>query len=81
MFSQNVTRAKCGALQLTSKNMPQEFLRNVDAGLPHRRLLEEIGKLSSDELAAVLLMWHRRQCGAEQKPSLKVRITFMLVTR
>lgn len=39
----------------------EEFMGKMDAGLSERRLLEEIGKLSCDELAAVLLTWHRDQ--------------------
>lgn len=39
-------------------------MRKLDAGLSERRLLEEIGKLSCDELASVLLMWHREQTEA-----------------
>jgi hypothetical protein len=46
------------------EDMAQEFLHKVDTGLPHRRFLEEIGKLSCDELATVLLMWHKQQLGA-----------------
>jgi len=37
------------------------FMRKMDAGLSERRLREEIGKLSCDELAAVLILWHKRQ--------------------
>jgi len=39
-------------------------MRKMDIGLCQRRLLEEIGKLSCDELAAVLVMWHREQTDA-----------------
>ena len=38
-----------------------DFIRKVDAGLSDRQLREEIGKLSCDELAAVLIVWHKRQ--------------------
>ena len=36
-------------------------MRKMDAGLSERQLREEIGKLSCDELAAVLILWHKRQ--------------------
>jgi hypothetical protein len=44
---------------VSAENVAQEFLCKVDAGWPERRLLEEIGKLSCDELAAVLVQWYR----------------------
>jgi hypothetical protein len=44
----------------------EAFLRKMDTGLSQRRLLEEIGRLSSDELAAVLVMWHREQMDADR---------------
>jgi hypothetical protein len=44
-----------------AENTVEEFMGKMDAGLSERRLLEEIGKLSCDELAAVLLTWHRDQ--------------------
>jgi hypothetical protein len=43
------------------ENVAEEFMRKMDTGLSERRLLEEIGKLSCDELAAVLVMWYRDQ--------------------
>jgi hypothetical protein len=49
---------------MATENTAEEFMRKLDAGLSERRLLEEIGKLSCDELAAVLLMWHREQTEA-----------------
>jgi hypothetical protein len=42
----------------------EDFMRKMDAGLSERRLLEEIGRLSCDELASVLVMWHRGQMEA-----------------
>jgi hypothetical protein len=48
------------------QDMAQEFFRKVDAGLPHRRFLEEIGKLSCDELAVVLLAWHKGRSGTNK---------------
>ena len=49
---------------VTTENAAEEFLQRMDAGWPERRLLEEIGKLSCDELAAVLLQWYRDQAGS-----------------
>jgi len=49
-----------------TRNTAEAFMRKMDIGLCQRRLLEEIGKLSSDELAAVLVMWHREQMDAHQ---------------
>ena len=39
-------------------------MQKLEAGLSERRLLEEIGKLSCDELAAALVLWHRNQLQA-----------------
>ena len=41
--------------QTGAANSTSDFMRKMDAGLPERRVLEEFGQLSSDELAAVLL--------------------------
>ena len=46
------------------ENVTDQFMRKLDTGLSERRLLEEIGKLSCDELAAVLVSWHREQVTA-----------------
>ena len=46
------------------ENVTDQFMRKLDMGLSERRLLEEIGKLSCDELAAVLVSWHREQVTA-----------------
>lgn len=49
-------------MQQSDTRVPaEEFLVKLDAGLSERRLLEEIGRLSCDELAAVLVMWHHGQ--------------------
>jgi hypothetical protein len=45
-------------------NAAQDFMRKLNTGLSERRVLEEVGKLSGDELAAVLLMWHKAQTEA-----------------
>jgi len=42
-------------------NVAESFIRKMDLGLSERRLREEIGKLSCDELAAVLVKWQRSQ--------------------
>jgi hypothetical protein len=47
-----------------ANNVPIDFVQRLGAGLSERRLLEEIGKLSCDELAAALVMWHRNQIQA-----------------
>jgi len=44
-----------------AENTAADFLQKLDAGMSERRLLEEIGKLSCDELAEVLLLWSRAQ--------------------
>jgi hypothetical protein len=49
---------------VVTQNAVQEFTRMMDAGLSERRLREEIGKLSCDELASVLVMWQRAQSKA-----------------
>ena len=41
--------------QTRAENSASDFMRKMDAGLSERRMLEEFGQLSSDELAAVLL--------------------------
>ena len=48
------------------ENVADQFIRKLDTGLSERRLLEEIGKLSCDELAEVLVSWHREQVKAPQ---------------
>jgi len=56
--------AKCNPTRMQpvcTENVAEEFMRRMDAGLSERRLLEEIGELTCDELAAVLLMWYRDQ--------------------
>jgi len=49
------------------QRVAEEFMRKMDIGLSQRRLLEEIGRLSCDELAAVLVMWHRGQMDAKRE--------------
>lgn len=44
-------------------------MRKMDIGLSQRRLMEEIGQLSCDELAAVLVLWHREQMEASEERS------------
>lgn len=44
-------------------------MQRMDAGLSERRLLEEIGKLSCDELAAVLVTWYRDQRATTHVPN------------
>jgi hypothetical protein len=48
----------------TAVDKAEQFLRKMDTGWSDRRLLEEIGKLSCDELAAVLLVWNRERMEA-----------------
>ena len=45
----------------TMISVTDEFLHKIDTGLSERRLLEEIGQLSCDELATALVVWSRRQ--------------------
>jgi hypothetical protein len=49
---------------VSTENVTDEFLRKIDSGLSERRLLEELGKLSCDEMAAVLVTWYRDQTKA-----------------
>lgn len=46
---------------VSTSDTAEQFLRLMDASWPERRLLDEIGKLSSDELAAVLVQWYRHR--------------------
>jgi len=41
------------------EKIAKEFMQKLDGGLSERRLLKEISELSCDELATVLVMWHR----------------------
>ena len=44
---------------IVAENISKEFLKNLEPDLSERRLLDEIGKLSCDELAEALVMWNR----------------------
>ena len=44
-------------LIVNNNNVADEFIRKMGAGLSERRLLDEIGKLSCDELAMALVVW------------------------
>jgi hypothetical protein len=51
------------------QKIARELLRKVDQGISNSKLLEEIGKLSCDELAVTLLLWHQRQRENEEGSS------------
>jgi hypothetical protein len=50
-------------LETGVEDVARGFLRGLDTAMSERRLLEEIGKLSCDELATVLVMWNRGRLG------------------
>jgi hypothetical protein len=47
-----------------TSNVAIAFVQKIEAGVSERRLLDEIGKLSCDELALALVLWHRNQIKA-----------------
>jgi hypothetical protein len=49
---------------LATNTVVRDFVQKIETGLSERRLLDEIGKLSCDELALALVMWHRDQTQA-----------------
>jgi hypothetical protein len=51
-------------MQDSTENAARDFVHKIEQGLSERRLLDEIGKLSCDELALALVMWHRNQTQA-----------------
>ena len=52
-------QSQIGVLETGVEDVAREFLHGLDTAMSERRLLEEIGKLSCDELATVLVMWNR----------------------
>jgi hypothetical protein len=60
---------EAGAPETGVEDVAQEFLRGLDTAMSERRLLEEIGKLSCDELATVLVMWNRDRLGNTSRPN------------
>lgn len=50
---------------MLDQDVPRQVVQKIEAGLSERRLLDEIGKLSCDELAAVLVMWNRGRAAAQ----------------
>ena len=50
---------------VSSSVTAEQFLQDMDTSWPERRLLDEIRKLSSDELAAVLVQWYRNRLAGE----------------